>query len=298
MNEQICKLNSGVELCYRCYGDGEPLLLIAGLGLQLTSWPEDLIQGLVDKGFRVIVFDNRDVGRSTRFSARPPTAMQIALRRMGSEYYDLDDMAADAVGLLEAVGVGAAHIVGMSMGGMIAQTVAARRPERVLSLTSIFSTTGALFVGQPSFGMMLQLMRRPAKTRDEAVARYLEAMRRIGGVKHRINEARLAAYAREAWERSGGSDAAGIGRQLGAILKSGDRTATLKQITAPTLVVHGDRDPMVHPSGGKATAASIKGARLVTIEGMGHDIADGVVPQLIELISGHALGGKSKPFAA
>jgi pimeloyl-ACP methyl ester carboxylesterase len=292
MNEAVCKLGSGVELCYRCYGAGEPLLLIAGLGLHLTSWPEDLVEGLVDRGFRVLAFDNRDVGRSTRFSTRPPTALQIALRRVGPAPYDLNDMAADAIGLLDALGIPAAHLVGMSMGGMIAQTIAARRPERVLSLTSIFSTTGALFVGQPSFGMMLQLMRAPAKTRDEAVAGYLEAMRRIGGVKHRINESRLAVYAREAWERGGGSGAAGVGRQIAAILKSGNRTASLKRITAPTLVIHGDRDRMVHPSGGKATAAAIKGARFVSIPGMGHDIADSVIPKLVELIAHHARNAK------
>lgn len=292
MSERICKLRSGVELCYRVSGEGSPLLLIAGLGLHLTSWPEAFVEGLNHKGFRVIAFDNRDVGRSSRFAAKPPTPTQLLFRRPNPENYDLADMANDAAGLLDALGVENAHLVGMSMGGMIAQTFAAQKPERALSLTSIFSTTGARSVGQPSFGMTLQLMRPPAKTRDDAVARFLDTMRRVGGTKHRINEARLAAYMREAWDRGGGAGSAGVGRQIGAIMKSGDRTASLKRIAAPTLVVHGDRDRLVHPSGGRATAAAIAGARFVTIEGMGHDIADGVVPRLVELIADNA--GRAK----
>ena len=288
MSETFWTLRNGITLCARSEGEGRPLLMIAGLGLHMTSWPRAMVDGLAARGFRVVMFDNRDAGRSSRGAARPPSRTALFLRRTRPEDYALEDMAGDAAELIDRLDLKAAHVVGMSMGGMIGQTLAALHPEKVLSLTSIFSTTGAPRVGRPSLEATLRLLRRPAKSREASVERYLGTMRRIGGRVHRINETRLAAYAAEAWDRQAPDAHEGFSRQIAAIMKSGDRTKLLARIVAPTLVVHGDRDPLVHPSGGRATAAAIRGARFVSIEGMGHDLADGVVPRLVDLIAENA----------
>ncbi|QBR04437.1 alpha/beta hydrolase (plasmid) [Paraburkholderia pallida] len=291
VRDAFCDVRTGVRMCYRTYGpdSGEPLLLIAGLSLQLTSWPASLTDGLVQRGFRVIVFDNRDVGRSSRISQPPPGMIRQMLRRPIPSAYDLEDMAADTIGLLDYLHVARAHIVGMSMGGMIGQIMAATHPQRTVSLTSIFSTTGARKVGQPALSSLSMLTRPPAHTRDEAVQRYSEIMAHIGTQTYPVNDAARRAYAADAWDRGQQArDHEGMARQIGAIIKSGDRTAAIRRIQVPTLVVHGDRDLMVAPSGGVATAAAIAGAEMVTIRGMGHDIPDGVVPLLTDLIDGHA----------
>lgn len=288
MSEVFCELANGMRLCHRVQGEGPPVLLIAGLQLQMYSWPALMEASLVARGFSVITFDNRDVGRSSRMTQRPPSKLRLFLRRSRKHDYDLSDMAADTAGLIEWLGVGPAHVVGMSMGGMIAQTLAANRPDLVRSLTSIFSTTGSHRVGQPAAAAMLRLLQAPPRSREESVARFVATMRLIGGRGYPINEAAIAHYASQAWDRGGSAPHQGIVRQIGAIVKSGDRTAMLRRITAPTLVIHGDRDPMVNPSGGRATADAIPGARLVVIPGMGHDIADGIVPQLVELICDNA----------
>jgi len=287
-DEQFCDLAGGMRLCYRVRGNGPPILLIAGLQLQLHSWPVAMADGLVERGFSVITFDNRDVGRSSRIGIAPSSKLQLLLRRARTQDYDLTAMAADAAGLLEYLRLGPAHVVGMSMGGMIAQTLAATRPDLVRSLTSIFSTTGARRVGQPALASLLRLLQGPPRTREAAVQRFVDSMRAIGGRDFPIDAAALADYAGKAWDRGGPDRDAGVVRQITAIVKSGDRTAMLRRITAPTLVVHGDRDPMVHPSGGRATAAAIPDARLVVIPGMGHDIAPGVVPRLLNLICDNA----------
>lgn len=291
VRDAFCDVPTGMRMCYRTYGpdSGEPLLLIAGLSLQLTSWPASLIDGLVQRGFRVITFDNRDVGRSSRIPQSPPGLIRQILRRPIQSAYDLKDMAADAIGLLDRLHVARAHIVGMSMGGMIGQIIAATHRQRTLSLTSIFSTTGARNVGQPAPSSMLMLTKPPARNREEAVQRYSRIMAHIGSQMYAVNEEARRAYAADAWERGEQSrDHEGTARQIGAIIKSGDRTAEIRRIQVPTLVVHGDRDLMVSPSGGAATAVAIAGAEMVTIRGMGHDIPDGVVPLLTDLIDGHA----------
>lgn len=289
--DAFCDAPTGVRLCYRTYGPdtGEPLLLIAGLSLQLTSWPPGLVDGLVRCGYRVIVFDNRDVGRSSRIAQRPPGLMRQFLRRPIRSAYDLRDMAADTIGLLDHLRVARAHLVGMSMGGMIGQIIAATHPHRTLSLTSIFSTTGARNVGQPASSTLSMLIKPPPRNRDDAVQRYSRMMAHIGAQTYVVSDEARRDYAADAWERGQQSrDHEGMARQIGAIIKSGDRTAEIGRIQAPTLVVHGDRDLMVAPSGGVATAAAIAGAEMVTIRGMGHDIPDGVVPLLTDLIDGHA----------
>ncbi|WP_175850930.1 alpha/beta fold hydrolase [Burkholderia cepacia] len=290
IQDAFCDLPGGVRLCYRTYGpdDGEPLLLIAGMTLQLTFWPPALIGALIQCGYRVIVFDNRDVGRSSRIARPGPSVLRQFLRVPVKDGYDLEDMAQDTIGLLDSLKVARAHVVGMSMGGMIGQVLAARHPQRVLSLTSIISTTGARNVGQPAMSSMLMLTAPPPRTREAAVEQYSRIMAHIGTQTYPADDAARRAYAAQAWDRGQQArDHESTTRQIGAIIKSGDRTEEIRRIRAPTLVVHGDRDLLVAPSGGVATAAAIPGADMVTVRGMGHDIPDGVVPLLTSLIDGH-----------
>jgi pimeloyl-ACP methyl ester carboxylesterase len=287
VTEDFYEVGGGRRVCYRTDGDpsGEALLLIAGLSLDLTSWPQAMIDGLVGRGFFVIRFDNRDAGRTTPAQTPPPGL----LRRPRLDGYDLGDMAADAVGVLDHLGVGQAHVVGMSMGGMIAQTIAARYPSRIATLTSIYSTTGARRVGQPAASTMLMLANPGSRTREQAVRKHLTLMRHLAGTGFPLDETAAAEYAARAWDRGLRQDAGrGIARQINAIYRSGDRTAELRRIAVPTLVIHGDRDRIVHPSGGRATAAAIPGARHVVIAGMGHDLAPGVTDRVVELIGAQA----------
>ncbi|MGY1760777.1 alpha/beta fold hydrolase [Geodermatophilus sp. SYSU D00779] len=284
--DRFVDLPAGPRICFRVDGpdDGTPLLLIAGLGLDLTSWPQRMVDGFVERGFRVVRLDNRDAGRSSRIGAPPPGRLRQLLARPRPDAYDLADMAADVVGLLDALGIERVHLVGMSMGGMIAQTVAARHPARVLSLTSIFSTTGHRRVGQPARSTLLRLARNPARTVEESVERHVAMLAHIGSTTFPPDEEVERAWATAVWHRGGDSGSgAPVARQIGAIQASGDRTAELARITAPTLVVHGDRDPMVHPTGGWATADAVPGARHVEIAGMGHHLAPGAVDRLVEL---------------
>lgn len=281
-----------MRLVHEVHGDpsGVPLLLVAGLGLDLTSWPTGMVDGLVAAGFRVITFDNRDAGASPRPATPPPSRLRQLLARPRPDAYDLGDMATDTVGLLDELGIDSAHVVGMSMGGMIAQTVAARHPERVRTLTSIFSTTGDRSVGQPARSTLLLLVTgRPARTEEEYVAGHLRMLGHIASTVHLPDEARERAWAAGAWRRGPGAGAhAGTARQISAIQKSGDRTTELRRITAPTLVVHGDTDLMVAPTGGRATAAAIPGARHVVVHGMAHHFPPSLDDYLVDLVVEHA----------
>jgi len=291
MSDQFCRAGVDRQVCYRTDGDpsAAPLLLIAGLTLDLTSWPQDMIDGLVAQGFYVIRFDNRDAGRTSPATTPPPGLLRRALRRPRRDGYDLADMAGDAIAVLDHLGVERAHVVGMSMGGMIAQTIAARYPARTASLTSIFSSTGAKRVGQPAVSTQLRMANPGARTRAEFIGKHVTLMGHLAGTGYPIDRSGAAEYAAGAWER-GLREAAGDGvaRQFNAILRSGDRTAELRNVTAPTVVIHGDRDLIVAPSGGAATAAAIRGARHVTIAGMGHDIAAGVIDRIVDLIARNA----------
>lgn len=289
--DRYCDLPSGMRICHRVHGhpQAEPLLLLAGLGLQLHYWTPLFVGALVERGFRVVVLDNRDVGRSSRGKGRPPGVLRQLFKRIEPTAYDLSDMADDAAGLLAHLGIARAHVVGMSMGGMIAQTLAVRHAARVASLVSIFSTTGHARAGQPAPSTLLKLARPPVRSRDAAMARYVEVMHHVGSTGYAMHDRDLRAYAGTAWDRGDGPTAhEGMARQIGAIFKSGDRTAQLRGITAPTLVLHGDRDLLVAPSGGAATAAAIPGAKLLTVHGMGHNIPDEAAPLLVDLIDGHA----------
>ncbi|MFC7343674.1 alpha/beta fold hydrolase [Saccharopolyspora griseoalba] len=294
LDERFAELPTGITICYAVDGpdEGTPLLLVAGLGQQLHAWPAELVDDLVARGFRVIRLDNRDAGRSSRIDAPPPATWRKLLARARPDAYSLGDMAEDVAGLLDHLGVRRAHVVGMSMGGMIAQTLAAEHPERVLGLVSIISTTGRAGVGQPAWSTKLRLARRPARTRGESIARHLGMTAHLAGTAHPLDPAAETAYAELAWERVADPRATGAGtaRQIQAIQASGDRTAQVRGISAPTLVVHGDRDLIVHPSGGRTTAQTVPGARLVVIPGMGHHLAPGVLPRLVDLISQHARG--------
>ncbi|MTE17266.1 alpha/beta fold hydrolase [Nocardia aurantiaca] len=286
MSERLADVGRGITLSYERQGAGVPLLLIAGLGQQKHEWHDGLVAQLVVRGYEVVRFDNRDVGTSTHAGFRPPGGLAMARRRWDPQQYDLGDMALDTLGLLDTLGWQSAHLVGMSMGGMIAQTVAARYPDRVSSLTSIFSTTGAAWVGRPALSTWARMFRKPAGTREEHMDRAVSMYRHIGSAGYPLDEARIRATAGTTWDRDP-RPAAGVGRQLAGIIKSGDRTPEVRTVTAPTLVVHGDRDRMVNPTGGVATAAAIPGARLHTLPGMGHDLPAALWPTFADLIDTH-----------
>ncbi|MDQ3630305.1 MAG: alpha/beta fold hydrolase [Actinomycetota bacterium] len=278
-----------VELCYETFGDpGDPaVLLIMGLGTQMLGWRPELCELIAAERFFVVRYDNRDVGRSTHFSDRePPSLLELVTGRPKDPAYTLDDMADDAAGLLDALGIDTAHVVGASMGGMIAQLVAVRHPAKVRSLVSIMSTTGARRVGRPALKVLPFLVKAPATERAEAIERIVELFGVVGSPGFERDVAATRELAGLSFDRS--SDGRGGGRQLAAILASGNRERRLRTITAPTLVIHGTDDKMVAPSGGTATARAIPGARLALIRGMGHDLPAGAWEQIVGLIASHA----------
>ena len=283
MAEQIANVGDGLELCFETFGDeGDPaMLLVMGLGTQMLGWPDAFCERLAARGFRVIRYDNRDVGRSTHFSAhRPPTVRQLLLRDRTCAPYTLADMADDGIRLLDHLGIDAAHVAGISMGGMIAQTMAARHPGRVLSLASIMSNTGHRWRGMPGLRAYPIFLRKPARDQAAVIDSVLATFRLIGSPEFPVDEDELRTIAERSYAR--GFDPAGSGRQLAAIIAAGDRTAEVATITAPTVVIHGTKDVMVTPSGGKATARAIPGAQLVMIEGMGHDLPRDLWPRLVD----------------
>jgi pimeloyl-ACP methyl ester carboxylesterase len=290
VTEEMADVGRGICLAYEQIGavGADPLVLVAGLGQQMYSWPTPLCEQLAARGYRVVRFDNRDAGRSTHPYFRPASRAAFLGRRWPGEQYDLADMAADTVGLLDALGYADAHLVGISMGAMIAQTVAARYPSRVRTLTSLMSTTGARRIGRPALSTWWRMAGQPPKTRQAAVDSAVRMFRHIGSRGFPFDEARIRELAGLSWDRD--PSAAGRSRQLAAIFRSGDRTAELRRITAPTLVVHGDRDLMVHPTGALATVRAIPGARLETIRGLGHDLPREIWPVLLDLIDTHARG--------
>jgi pimeloyl-ACP methyl ester carboxylesterase len=282
--EQLANVGD-IEICYETFGSREDpaLLLVMGLGTQMIAWPEGLCRRLAERGFFVIRYDNRDAGRSTHLRQhRPPTIKQLLLRDKRAAKYSLADMADDGIGLLDHLGIERAHVVGASMGGMIAQTMAVRHPDRVLSLASIMSNTGHRWKGTPGLRIYPIFIRRPASNREGAVESFVSVFKLIGSPGFPFDEDEMRKAAELSYDR--GYDAAGTGRQLAAILAAGDRTEELRRITAPTVVIHGTKDKMVRPSGGRATAAAIPGATLVWIDGMGHDLPPGAWDRMIEAI--------------
>ncbi len=287
----FAKANS-TELCYDTFGDptGRPLLLIMGLASQMILWPEAFCGALAEAGHFVIRFDNRDIGRSTWIEdAGKPKVVRAGLRaRLGLQVdaaYTLDDMADDSVGLLDALGVHRAHVCGVSMGGMIAQTMAIRSPSRVASLTSMLSSTGHPWRAQPTLRAARVVLRSRGRTGADYLEHQLALWRTIGSPGFPFPEAEIRARSKRAWER--GLSSAGVARQLTAIMASGDRTRALRKVSVPTLVVHGTKDPLIPVRGGRATAAAIPKARLHVFEGMGHDLPRGLWPQIVDLLANH-----------
>ncbi|HEX8646983.1 MAG TPA: alpha/beta hydrolase [Thermoleophilaceae bacterium] len=283
MNEQFEQVGD-VELCYETFGDASdpPVLLIMGLGTQMIGWPAEFCEDIAERGFHVIRFDNRDVGRSTRFDhVPPPGPTELATRRIKRSAYSLADMADDAAGLLDALEIDSAHVVGASMGGMIGQILAINHPERVRSFVSIMSTTGSRFVGQPAAVVYPFFFKPMPRTKQGYLDRGLEMWKVIGSPNGLArSEEEVCDLLSLAYER--GLSPAGTMRQLGAIVTTGNRTKDLGRITAPTLVIHGTKDKMIRVSGGKATAKAIPGAELDLIDGMGHDLPRKVWPRLID----------------
>ena len=284
---------NNLNLEYETFGDPAhpPVLLIMGLGAQLVLWPDELCHALAAGGHYVIRFDNRDVGLSTKIEhARRPKLVRAALASMvGLKVkapYTLDDMARDAVGLLDALQLKRAHVVGASMGGMIAQIVAAKYPERVDSLTLIMTTTGNPRLPQPRLEIRLKLVRRPtAGDRETLIRHSMDIWRLIGSPRYPMDEPALRSKVERSYDRS--SYRHGIARQTLAIIASGSRVPLLKRIQAPTLIIHGKDDPLVPVSGGYDLVRHIPGARLEIIEGMGHDLPHQLLPTFTKLILAH-----------
>lgn len=290
---------NGIELAYQEGGDpeGEPLVLIMGLAAQMLAWEEDFCAMLVERGFRVIRFDNRDIGHSTMLDwAGMPSRVDMLLGRRASAAYLLKDMAADTFGLMDQLGIEAANVVGASMGGMIAQEMAIRRPERVRSMVSMMSTTGARWSSQPSLKAWGLLFAKYPTTREEFVRRAVRTLTVMGSPKYPMSSERVAALAGAMYDRS--HNPAGIVRQMHAISASGDRTSRLRQLAVPTTVLHGSADPLARPSGGRATAGAIPGARLRIFEGMGHDLPRALWPTFVDEIAATAARSKDSAVAA
>ena len=283
-----------IELCYDLVGRrGDPLIvLVHGLAGALVSWDDELLERFVDEGFAVLRFDNRDSGHSTILDGAPRFDLDAARRGDRSVVtYTLDDMADDTAGLLGALDLGPAHLVGVSLGGMIAQATTVQHPEAVRSLCSIMSTTGAGDVGMPTPQAGPVLVRPPAVDRQGFVAQELENQAIVGSSDPQLVD---VAWRRARFERiyDHGIHPRGTGRNLMAIAASGDRTASLATISVPTLVVHGEADPLIAVSGGEATARAIPGARLLVLPGLGHELPPAVWPELVAAVVANARSGE------
>ncbi len=295
---QIARAN-GIDICYEIFGDAsaEPMLLIMGLGAQMVLWDDAFCERLAARGFRVIRFDNRDIGQSSKLTGgkrlSPMELLKLRFLKIPvAAPYKLRDMAEDTTGLMDVLGIKSAHLVGASMGGMIAQEIAISFPQRVRSLTSIMSTTGNPRIPPPTREAAALLMAPPPTTKDEYLARFAQTWKMLRVGRFPEDEAFDRARAERCFER--GLSPAGVGRQFRAILASGSRKGRLHAVQAPTLVIHGTVDPLVHPAGGKDTAASIPGAKLLMIEGMGHALPIPMWPQIIDAIDKHAHGASAK----
>jgi pimeloyl-ACP methyl ester carboxylesterase len=279
---------NNIEIAYDTFGSrlGRPLVLIMGLGVQMIGWREELCLRLASTGHYVIRFDNRDVGLSTHLSDAPKVDLQASFAGDHSRTsYCLKDMALDVTSLMDALRMPSAHLVGLSMGGMIAQTVAIQDPSRVTSLVSIMSTTGDPSVGRSTPSALAALLGPAATSRESAIRRALMIYETIGSPRYPTDFDRLAEQAGRAFDRS--FDPEGVARQFAAIIASGDRTEDLRRVDAPCLVIHGEDDPLVGFDGGEATAAAVPGASLLAFPGMGHDLPEALWPLIVDAISRH-----------
>ncbi|WP_210438603.1 alpha/beta fold hydrolase [Nocardioides xinjiangensis] len=276
-----------VELCYQTFGDpdAEPLLLVMGLSGPMTWWDEAFCEQLASAGFYAVRYDNRDTGRSSRYrsSVRGDQLVRAFLTGRADAPYSMSDLAGDAVALLDHLGIDSAHVVGVSMGGMIAQTVALEHPSRVRSLTSISSTTGRRTVGWQHPSLLPRLIAPRKAGRDAYVQSSLAMWSLIGSAGFPSDPDSLRTRARDTFDR--GISASGVVRQMLAILTQPDRTARLRSLRMPALVIHGTADKMVHVSGGRSTAAAIPGAELLLIDGMGHDLPAKLFDTFVDAIA-------------
>ena len=289
LSEESLAPCNGIEIAYQEVGDpdGDPLLLVMGLGTQMLAWREEFCELLADRGFRVVRFDNRDIGHSTMVEdAGVPKRTDLFLGRRSTAPYLLSDMAADTIGLMDHLGIESAHVVGASMGGMIGQTLAIEHADRIRSLVSIMSTTGNRWVGTPTlkaFGLMLA---EAPRGRDAYIERIVKTFKVVGSPAYPMDEPQFREMAGRMFDRS--HNPKGVLRQMHAITASGDRTSALRKLRLPVTVIHGTRDPLVRPSGGRATARAIPNARLRIVEGMGHDLPQEIWPIFIDEISDNA----------
>jgi len=288
--ERIAPAN-GIELAYDEFGDpaGEPLVLIMGLATQMIHWDEAFCGMLAARGYRVIRFDNRDIGHSTKLDAAGVPATPQMMLGFGKPAYQLADMALDTTGLLDHLGIERAHVVGASMGGMIAQQLAIDHPRRTLSLCSIMSSTGNRRHRFPRWRAFALLMAKPPRGREAYVEQAVKTFKVIGSPAYPMDEARFRDLVGRAYDRS--HHPAGVARQLHAINCSGNRTARLRGLDLPALVIHGTDDPLVRPIGGRETARAIPGARLHLVEGMGHDLPPQLHERFAEQIDANARRG-------
>jgi pimeloyl-ACP methyl ester carboxylesterase len=290
---------NGIEIAYETFGnpDHPPIVLVMGLGTQMIAWPDEMCAGLAEEGFHVVRFDNRDVGRSTHLDhLRAPSLLDVTLRRRQPPY-TIDDMADDALGLIDALGLQHVHLVGASMGGFIAQTVALRDPRRVRSLTLIMTSTGSRRVGNPKPSLFSRLTKRRAvMDRRSAQQVTLETFRLIGSKGYAFDEQYLLDLAGKSYDHA--HDPGGYWRQLSAIAVQPDRSAQLRHLLVPSLVIHGLHDPLVAPSGGLAAAKLLPQAKFVGYAGMGHDLPRELWPDFVREISWHASTADGRQHAA
>lgn len=293
MSEHYVKAN-GITLAYDEFGEADRpvILLIMGLGTQMIAWPEDFCRGLAARGYRVIRFDNRDIGLSQKMDGtRVPHLLKMAaFSRLNVPFqvpYRLHDMAQDAIGLMDALDIASAHIVGASMGGMIAQLIAGHFPFRVLSLTSIMSTSGRKSLPGVKRDVALHMLRRPTSADPKTLQDHsMRTWRLIGSPAYQPSDDELREKLSRSYQRS--YYPPGHSRHMAAIMASGDRIRVLKKIVAPTLVIHGKADPLVPVAGGIDTARLVRGAKLELLDGMGHDLPQPLLPHFVDLISHHA----------
>ena len=279
---------NGIDIAYETMGDESdpPVLLIMGLGCQLITWTDEFCSRIVDAGYRVIRFDNRDIGLSSKIEGARVTgniALRLARHELGmssSVPYTIEDMAADTLGLIDHLGIDKVHVVGASMGGMITQVFAGANPDRVLSVSILFSSTNQKFLPPPNFGALLPLFKPAAKnaTREQIIERSATTFATIGGKQYASPRAERLASAAAAYDRN--YYPAGLIRQLAAITGTGSLLRWTRRITAPTVVVHGTADPLVRPSGGKAIHRAVAGSELVLIDGMGHDLPNALLDRI------------------
>jgi pimeloyl-ACP methyl ester carboxylesterase len=286
------RVNQDVELFYEEFGEGEPLLLIMGIGAQMIIWEEEFCRQLAGEGFRVIRFDNRDVGLSSRLDELPvPNMNRMLLSRLRGKPvrapYTLDDMADDAFGLMDALGIEKAHVVGLSLGGMIAQCMGLLKPERVKSLCVVMSAPGEVLAAIPTPRALRALMTRPRDlSREGIVQHFINTWGLFGADPHRTSSERLRVLGGLSFDR--GINPRGFARQFAAIMAAPSRIKPLRKLRIPTLVLHGAKDPLLPAHGGRLIAGQIPGARLFVIRGMGHDLGPSAWPFAIRQISENA----------